>query len=252
MKAHWINSGVSQSGFKWIGGDTVDPRSNTKVEALIGEPNYKDIWWLELAIKRARSVARVKFPNGSATGFMVGPDLFMTNHHVFETKEDADLAIIQFNYRLLENEDLAPRDDWRCDSAGLFKTNPDLDYSLVRVKSKDGKRAGDVWGFLNLGHGAGVMVNQRVNIIQHPQGRFQEIAFRDNQVKAVENLFIQYLTDTEYGSSGSPVFDDWFNVVALHNQRVRDPANPDRWHRNQGYRVEAILADAGDIIPASG
>jgi endonuclease G len=117
------------------------------------------------------------------------------------------------------------------------------------VKEKDGQKAGDVWGYLNLHHGASIFENQRVNIIQHPQGRFQEIVFRDNQVRAVKDQFIQYLTDTDYGTSGSPVFDDWFNVVALHNQRVRDPNNPDRWYRNQGYRVEAIIADTGDLIP---
>jgi endonuclease G len=124
-----------------------------------------------------------------------------------------------------------------------------LDYSITRVKKKDGQNAGDKWGSFNLRHGGSIFKGQRVNIIQHPQGRFKEIAFRDNQVKAVEDNFIQYITDTDYGSSGSPVFDDYFNVVALHNQRVRDPNAPDRWYRNQGFRVEAILADAGGLIP---
>jgi endonuclease G len=249
MKAHWINNGADQGGFSWKGGETIDRQSGMRIEALIGDPNYKNIWWLELALESARSVARVKFPNGSATGFLISPDLFMTNNHVFENETDAKKAILQFNYRLLASEDLADRDDWQCEPDNVFATNPDLDYSIVRVKSKDGKKPGEVWGHLNLRHGADIMVNQRVNIIQHPKGRFQEIVFRDNQVKAAEEKFIQYLTDTEYGTSGSPVFDDWFNVVALHNQRVRDPNNPDRWYRNQGYRIEAILADAGDLIP---
>lgn len=249
MKPHWIFSGTSPGGFQWTGGATVRADTRMPVEAVIGEPNFKSIWWLELALEAAHSVARVKLPAGSATGFLIAPDLFMTNNHVFENAEDARTARLQFNYRLLASGDLAPRDEWECDPDGLFHTNPDLDYSLVRVKRKDGKAAGDVWGVLDLRHGVTVQPNQRVNIIQHPQGRFQEIAFRDNQVKDVQDRYIQYLTDTDYGTSGSPVFDDWFNVVALHNQRAPDPNDPHRWYRNQGFRVEAILADAGGYIP---
>ncbi|MDH3694418.1 MAG: serine protease [Gammaproteobacteria bacterium] len=249
MKAHWVNNGTSTAGFGWQGGETVNPQTDTRVEAVLGEPNFKSIWWLELALDAARSVGRVKLPNGSASGFLIAPDIFMTNNHVFEDEGDARNATLQFNYRLLANEDPAPRDDWTCDPDDLFKTNEDLDYSIVRVKEKDAKKAGDVWGHFNLRHGTNVVSNQRVNIIQHPQGRFQEIAFRDNQVKNVSDNFIQYLTDTDYGTSGSPVFDDFFNVVALHNQRVPDPSNPTRWYRNQGFRVEAILADADTLIP---
>jgi endonuclease G len=218
-------------------------------EAIIGEPNFKSIWWLELALQAARSVARVKLPAGSATGFMVAPDIFMTNNHVFEDESDARNAKLQFNYRLKANGDPAERDEWTCDPDDLFRTNPELDYTIARVKKKDNKNAGDVWGYFDLRHGASVAENQRVNIIQHPQGRFQEIAFRDNQVKTVQDNYVQYLSDTDYGTSGSPVLDDWFNVVALHNQRVRDPNNPYRWYRNQGYRVEALLNDTGNLIP---
>ncbi len=241
-------SGVSGDGFQWTKDDRNRVAEGMRLEAVIGPPNFKEIWWLESALKAARSVARVKMPNGAATGFLIGPDLFLTNNHVFENEADAAASVLQFNYRLLASGDVAPRDEWVCDPDDLFKTNPELDYSVVRVKKKEDKRAGDVWGFYDVGHGARVRTSQRVNIIQHPQGRFQEIAFRDNQVQAVEDIFIQYLTDTDYGTSGSPVFDDWYNVIALHNQRVPDPDNPHRWYRNQGYRIEAIIQDIGDLL----
>ncbi len=249
MKTQWVKNGSLPGGFDWKGGKTVDPSSGTRMEAVIDEPNFKEIWWLELALNASRSVARVRLPNGSATGFLISQDLFMTNHHVLEDEIDAGNARLQFNYRMQANDMQAEMDEWQCDPKTLFKTNPNLDYSIVKVASKDGKKAGDRWGHFNLRHGVSVRENQRVNIIQHPQGRFKEIAFRDNQVRLVEDSFIQYLTDTDYGTSGSPVCDDWFNVVALHNQRVRDPNNPSRWYRNQGYRIEAILEHAGISIP---
>lgn len=249
MRPHWINSGADVGGFKWEGGDTIDSDTGMVMEAIIDVENFKSIWWLEKALEAAKHVARVKLPAGSATGFLVGEDVLMTNNHVFEDEQDAKNAEVQFNYRMLADGTRAEEDVWECDPDQMFKTNPNLDYSIVKVKKKNGHNAGQVWGFFNLRHGVRVNENQRVNIIQHPRGRFQEIAFRDNQVKAVKDAYIQYITDTDYGTSGSPVLDDWFNVVALHNQRVRDPNSPYRWYRNQGYQIKAILDDAGDLIP---
>ncbi len=249
MNVQWLYLGTHPKGFEWKGGQTVHRDSGQPFEAFIGEPNFKSIWWLEKALNAAKSVARVKLSAGSATGFLIGPDIFITNNHVFEDEDDAKNAKLQFDYRLSSEGIPASTDTWECDPEAMFKTNPALDYSIVRVKEKEGKRVGDIRGYFDIRHGVNVVPGQRVNIIQHPQGRFQEIAFRDNQIKAVEDDFIQYITDTDYGTSGSPVFDDWFNVVALHNQRVRDPNNPNRWYRNQGYRIEVIAGDASNLIP---
>lgn len=251
MKSHWILSGATPEGFTWNGGDTVNRDTGTLAEAVIGEPNFKQLWWLRAALQASRSVARVRLPSGGATGFLVGKNVFMTNHHVFENEADAANAVLQFNYELTADGDLAALDEWECDPTEMFRTNPDLDYSIVCVRQRNGQSAGDVWGHLDLRRGITVARNQRVNIIQHPRGRFKEIVFRENQVKAVAEEYIQYLTDTDYGTSGSPVFDDWFNVVALHSQRVRDPNNPDRFYRNQGFQVKAIVSDAGELIPQS-
>lgn len=251
MKTSWIINNGPPGGFHWVGQSSVTAKVDARQEAVIDDPNFKAIWWLRKATEVSSSVARVRLPAGSATGFLISDNIFMTNNHVFETTTDAATAKLQFNYQLLEDGSPAKVAEWRCDPDDLFKTSEELDYSIVRVAAQDDVEAGNVWGYLDLRHGATVSVGQRVNIVQHPQGRFKEIAFRDNQVMAAnaDEPFIQYLTDTDYGTSGAPVFDDWFNVVALHNQRVRDPKNPHRWYRNQGFRVEAILADAGEAIP---
>lgn len=249
MDAQLVSTGMSSQGFKWTGGDTVDRQTGGLLEVVLGPPNFKSIWWLERAVETARHVARVKLPNGSATGFLISNNIFLTNNHVFENENDARRAKLQFDYRLLANGDLADVDVWECDPDVLFHTNAALDYTIVKVKPKDEQDAGDVWGFFDPRHGVTISEGNRVNIIQHPQGRFKEIAFRDNQVKSVAESYVQYITDTDYGSSGSPVLDDSFRVVALHNQRVPDPNAPSRWYRNQGYRIEAILEDAGPRIP---
>ena len=58
---------------------------------------------------------------------------------------------------------------------------------------------------------------------------------------------VQYLTDTEPGSSGSPVFDKEWNVVALHHSGgwVSEPGavDPNRqFYRNEGILIDAVIA----------
>ncbi len=248
MDIFWINSGLSQKGFEWVGGKTINHNTDHPYEAIIDQENFKQIWWLEKALEASKKVARIKMPNGSATGFMISDDILITNHHVLGNKDEANTAKIQFNYRIDISDEPSLADTWECDGNRLFKTNPDYDYSIVHLKPKDGKHAGQVWGYFDVGQNISIRLNQRVNIIQHPRGRYKEIAFRDNQVRAVESTFVQYLTDTDYGSSGSPVLDDWFNVIALHNQRVKDPESPYRWYRNQGFLISEIYKDIKSVI----
>ena len=63
-------------------------------------------------------------------------------------------------------------------------------------------------------------VNFPVNIIQHPDGQPKRVAFRNNLVSAVDDSTIRYFTDTDRGSSGAPVCDDVWRVVALHRGAV--------------------------------
>jgi len=44
-----------------------------------------------------------------------------------------------------------------------------------------------------------------------------EVSLRFNQVIDVDDKRIYYLADTESGSSGSPVFDDSWRLVAIHH-----------------------------------
>jgi len=67
MKAHWINTGVSLSGFEWVGGETLHRDTGAFYEDTFREPNFKSIWWLEKSLNAAKIVARVKSPAGSTT-----------------------------------------------------------------------------------------------------------------------------------------------------------------------------------------
>ena len=55
--------------------------------------------------------------------------------------------------------------------------------------------------------------------------------------------FLHYEADTEPGSSGSPVFDDGWEVVALHHASVRAPDHAELGgFVNEGIRVSGLRA----------
>jgi endonuclease G len=58
---------------------------------------------------------------------------------------------------------------------------------------------------------------------------------------------IQYLADTQKGSSGSPVFNVQMHVIALHHAEAEvtlqlDGREEVEW-RNEGIRIEQVMRD---------
>ncbi len=86
------------------------------------------------------------------------------------------------------------------------------------------------------------------NIIQHPQGDYKQLVIRENRLVSRAADFLHYMTDTEEGSSGSPVFNDQWEVIALHHWG--EPTTllaPDgsklRRDVNEGIRISRIVSD---------
>jgi endonuclease G, mitochondrial len=55
------------------------------------------------------------------------------------------------------------------------------------------------------------------NIVQHPDGRLKEVVLRENRLVARLDTVLHYVADTEPGSSGSPVFNNQWQAIALHH-----------------------------------
>ncbi|MGX4688296.1 trypsin-like serine peptidase [Streptomyces sp. JNUCC 63] len=101
-------------------------------------------------------------------------------------------------------------------------------------------------------------------------GRLKEIAVRDNMLQVRLDDFLHYKTDTEPGNSGSPVFNDQWEVVALHHSGVPrtddqgrvlrvdgqlwEPGDGDDaidWISNEGVRISSILKHLATLPLAS-
>jgi ABC transporter/Trypsin-like peptidase domain len=89
-----------------------------------------------------------------------------------------------------------------------------------------------------------VRVGDPVSIIQHPLGGPKQVALSANEVINVYERRIQYITDTMPGSSGAPVFNTMWDVVAVHHAggNLLKSAAGDRVFANEGVSIESILA----------
>ena len=157
---------------------------------------------------------------GSGTCWLLTKYLMLTNYHVinerdtddeFADQPDFDLqarnARAEFDYDSIKSE-VTP-----ITFSGCVAADRGMDYALLRASARMNRSPLPLRNQpFSLKTGATVAVN----IIQHPNGKPKRIAIRNNIVTAVNGEQLSYFTDTLRGSSGSPVFNDNWQVVALH------------------------------------
>jgi V8-like Glu-specific endopeptidase len=221
-------------------------------EKILGINNLKQISWIGRGMVAARSVCRLLTPTGVGTGFLVAPGLLMTNHHVVPDAVTATATVAEFNYQEDGNGKLLATVRYGLDPS-MFRTSPRdlLDYTLVGLRPDPTKPASDGWGFLPLNPNADPVRTEHVVIIQHPNGGPKQIALTANWVVAAQGPRLLYTTDTQSGSSGSPVFNDSWQVIAIHHAGAREytDAAGKILYLNEGILMSAIKPDAGVLWP---
>jgi endonuclease G len=228
---------------------TIDPHDGLALERIIGASDLLPMAYLEAGTACARHVCRVEIHDrlmrviGYGTGFMVAPGLMLTNNHVLPDAQSALYSWAQFDYEFDMLMQPRTTHNFRFEPERLFLTDETLDFALVAVApvASDGIKL-DRYGYMPLIAGSGkALLGEAVSIIQHPRGAPKAIAIRANQVTDVFDQFVHYSTDTEPGSSGSPVLSDAWEVVALHHAGVPGPGGQG-YVANEGVRISSIMA----------
>lgn len=186
-------------------------------ELILDASNLLPFDFLRTGERIGRAVVKIQRGDGAAgTGFLVGRDILLTNNHVLPDRAAAAGAYAMVNYERSTPGDPGGRPSIAPLNPGaLFITDPELDFTFCGV---DGI---DFLGPIRIDRDSFNIIEQEfVNIIQHPRGRPKEIVLQENRVIRVDNLVLQYTCDTEPGSSGSPVFNNQWNLVALHHASV--------------------------------
>jgi V8-like Glu-specific endopeptidase len=173
-----------------------------------------------------------------ATGFLIAPDTVLTNHHVLHDGhgDPVKQVDIWFNYEL----DLAgrPRDveSYEGDVESI-RGDARHDWAILRTK----KPFKGAYPLFKLCPSKPVATGDFVFIVQHPAGRPKKIGLLHNEVVNVTPDRVQYLTDTLPGSSGSPVCNELWEVVALHHTGIAaDPAKGTLC-KNQGININRVV-----------
>ncbi len=226
-------------------------RSTTSAQALekiMGEEStILPISFLQVGLQMANSVARIVREDGTTgTGFLITGNYLVTNHHVLQDPNEANLAKAQFNVqRTAGNLDLA-YEEYDLNAAAGFRTSTEDDWTVVKIQGDANAR----WGAVPLTPTAAAKVGGRVIVIQHPGGGPKSIALYHNVVTYADDSRVQYLTDTMPGSSGSPVFDSGWNLVAIHHSGgwLREPASKQLLFRNEGIGIRKVVEQIGDLI----
>ncbi|MBW4457616.1 MAG: trypsin-like peptidase domain-containing protein [Nostoc indistinguendum CM1-VF10] len=231
---------VSPSVGKWQGRES----PADVFEKIIGENTLRPIAFLAQGLQVARSVAyigvRASDQRWSGTGFLIAPDLLLTNNHVIPSIEFLSNTLFRFNYEENFLGEVQKPKEYRAKLDGIFYTNQELDYTVIQLESD----LGNEWGWLPLTP-KNILPGGRVNIIQHPMGQPKQISFQNNFVEYIGGSVVQYVTSTLPGSSGSPVFNDSWEVVALHHAggSIQEPTTKRRYFRNEGIQIGSILVD---------
>lgn len=228
--------------------------------------DFVGVAFLQRGANAARSVGRVAFRDGrpQGTGFLISPGLFLTNNHVLETPSDCRSFVVEFDYEVGVDGRQREASRFALEPDALFITDDrdDLDYTVVALGRRlDGPFDIDVFGFSALSAAANKhSLGEVANIVQHPDGRLKEVVLRENRLVSRLSHVLHYVADTEPGSSGSPVFNNQWQAIALHHwggpwrQTHASDGQPVPRFVNEGVRISAIVGELehrlGEVPPS--
>jgi hypothetical protein len=225
--------------------------------------------WLARATDLQNRVCRIAIDNDGSliargSGFLVAADVVLTNHHViapvlagdWEPKQlraqfdhweltdgrvDAGTIVKLAKEWLIASEPHDPIDTTVHDLAA-DPAPANLDFALLRLARKIGSEKKRGW--IDLGITApDAAANAPVFIVQHAAGKPMELALDTNGIigYSPKQRRVRYRTNTLAGSSGSPVFTQDWELLALHH--AGDPQYPklDTGNYNEGIPIRTLV-----------
>jgi hypothetical protein len=254
-----------------------EPPSRSTLERMISATNslINPDSFLDRLGRIATQVCRIEVKGKAlGTGFLLGPDIVMTNYHVVETVIQSvkghkpEDVVLRFDHKFLADETTLNSGvvyrlflpDWLIDHSPYDPVDMEeapkpnlphlekLDYALLRVDGEPGNEP--------VGQNASPQDSPRgwitlpdisydfapkspLFIVQHPNGEPIKLALDTQAIIELNDnrTRVTYRTNTEPGSSGSPCFNQNWDLVALHHGG--DPEFKPMW--NEGIPFSTIL-----------
>jgi hypothetical protein len=244
---------------------TLQRRSGTQhYERVYGWDRFHPIGWLRQALVTCRSVARLEdsYGNGCGTGFVLAGDQFragwpsrvlLTNAHVVPDTVAVEDAFITFRGLVDEGPDTAARVQPAGDMLWCSPKH-ELDACFLALPDTLNPEVAPLPvrpAFPTLSSKAQV----RAYVIGHPLGSPQiQLSLHDSVVLAAGEVYAHYRSPTETGSSGSPVFDERWRVIALHHGWTDSLPGIDGAGSaaNEGIRLDRLRAALAEEVSSGG
>ncbi|HKW47971.1 MAG TPA: serine protease [Gemmatimonadaceae bacterium] len=199
--------------------------SQLAIDRLLTGTDELNVNFLERGMIAADAVARVEVRNGeseivgSATGFMISSRLFLTNHHVLPSADDAAQSWVHFRHEYDAFGNSVEACLFAFEPSTFFFTDTELDITVVAVapETPDRRQLLARFGWLRLSASADtVLPGEWLSTVHHPGGRPKQIILRQNLLMRSRDAELWYGTETSWSSSGGPLFNDSWQVVGIH------------------------------------
>jgi hypothetical protein len=231
------------------------------LEKVFGKESYKSYRWFMKAGDRCLAVARIgrdAEDEGFGTGFLLkgkalndqlGEELVLiTNAHVVsnDPKEESlypDEAVVVFE-ALNRNVSFKNLEIiWSSPSSAL-------DCTVLRFNKDDQPRLTELTRKVDIYPVSQYLpqvqdpATEKIYIIGHPKGGPLQISFQDNLLIDYESPKIHYRTPTVGGSSGSPAFNENWDLIGLHHAGSKTMPRLNRksgtYEANEGIWIQAV------------
>jgi V8-like Glu-specific endopeptidase len=223
-----------------------------RLETILGDEGYVPLAWYRTGLQRCRAVARIETNGDEAvgTGFLVaGPDLhqdlpprvMITNGHVVPEDLDPTDAVVVFHGL---DDDPGQQAHFRVTRQWWYEPSRQngLDTTILEL-------AGYPQDVVPIPLARALprkpLRHKRAYVIGHPLGLAQpQFSLQDNLLLDYDQRVLHYRSPTDQGSSGSPVFDNEWQLIGLHHVGgVRMPLLNNAggtYAANEGITFEAI------------
>jgi hypothetical protein len=224
-----LKRALAARGQALIAPQTVQAASAATLEKVFGDTGFISPEKLELGLQRCKAVGRVEELTGEGfgTGFVLpgsalkkawgGALVFVTNAHVLSASDPNAMPPEKARVTLHALRDGKGK-PFTTRFGAILATSPPgaLDFAIVALKAQPKGLEPIPIGEQLPPLGAG----QRLYAIGYPRGGSLSFSMQDNRLidyGAPDDPRVHYRTPTEPGSSGSPIFDASWDLVALHH-----------------------------------
>jgi V8-like Glu-specific endopeptidase len=174
------------------------------------------------------------------TAFRIGQDLLLTNWHVLHRDDGTRPTTVtaEFGYEDDGRGGALPPQAITCRVDSIVADRED-DWAVIQTVEP----LKQTWPVVELSTAALPVIGSPAYIIQHPGGQRKRVGYVRNQVSWFDDRIVHYLTDTQGGSSGSPVFDADARLIALHHAagKPQKIAGKMPLEKNEGIRIPRVV-----------